>query len=221
MTNDLEKFIIFDKDKRVSGEPCTDAGMFWIKNDRGSWDGPHSDWLQHREMILGRVKNFGVCVQAGGNLGLYPKLLSQRFSTVYTFEPDIINFYCLSKNVTSDNVIKINAALGNSNELVSVDVLSTDNLGMNKISKSGSSPTIPMFKIDQLNLQSCDLIWLDIEQSEKEAIFGAEETIKKFRPLVAIETAVEETKVFLGNLGYDYVGRTTDSIFEYKRKLNN
>jgi hypothetical protein len=46
---------------------------------------------------------------------------------------------------------------------------------------------IPMLKIDDLNLNSCDLICLDTEGYEFNILTGAKETLKKFKPVLCLE----------------------------------
>ncbi len=188
-----------------------------MDGDTGSWEGPSKDWIIAREKILGKVKTMNVCVQAGGNLGMYPRMLATRFKTLYTFEPDPLNFACLVKNVTTDNVIKLNAGLGSQNELVGMNILAVSNLGMNQTVQGAAGGYIPMFTIDQLALKECNLIWLDIEKREDQAIYGAEQTIMKFHPVIALETATPEIVRWLEERGYTLTDRCCDSVFEYVR----
>ena len=204
--------IVYHETKGIPGE--FDSGLWWIEGDSGSWDGPSTDWISHREKILGQVKDFQVCVQAGGNLGLYPAMLGMRFQRVYTFEPHPTSFRCLMRNVEPwRNVYPINAALSNKNGLCSVTMDFSDNMGMNRTEFSGKG-YIPTFTIDQLELDRCDLIWLDIEGAEENAVVGALRTIKRHRPIIALETVSTETANILESLQYDNVGRSiSDSVF--------
>ena len=45
----------------------------------------------------------------------------------------------------------------------------------------------PIIIIDNLNLPGCDLIQLDVEGYELNALLGAIETIKKYKPVLCIE----------------------------------
>lgn len=211
--------ITFHSDKKVSGEDID--GIWWMDGDHGSWDGPHIDWLSHREKILGRVKEFGVVVQAGGNLGLYPRLLAQRFERVYTFEPHPKSFRCMMKNVEDlENVFPINAALAQHNELCAMSLDFDSNMGTNRTVFGDTNyikPTVPTFTVDQLKLDRCDLIWFDIEGAEPGAVEGSIETITKFRPVVALETTDGFIQELLGNLGYDTVDRSiSDNVYAIK-----
>jgi FkbM family methyltransferase len=135
-------------------------------------------------------KNKKIVVQAGGNCGIYSQIYSEIFETVYTFEPDPINFFCLVQNIKNTNVIKFQSCLGSDHKLVSVDIDQNIinkkgyNCGTFQVSGNGNIPTL---KIDDLALESCDLIHLDIEGFEGFAIQGAIETIKKFKPVICLE----------------------------------
>ncbi|MGI9506782.1 MAG: FkbM family methyltransferase [Geminicoccaceae bacterium] len=123
-----------------------------------------------------------ICVQAGGNAGVWPRWLGERFETVYTFEPDAENFRCLVQNVP-DNVVCIQAALGNHRGTVGLH-REPDNCGAYYVAGAGAIPTL---RIDDLGLPACDLIVLDIEGLEAEALAGAVETIGRFRPVLQYE----------------------------------
>jgi FkbM family methyltransferase len=171
-------------------------------------------------------KKKNVVVQAGGNYGIYPKIYSEIFETVYTFEPDPINFYCLTRNVTNLNVIKFQSCLGASHELVSIDINKNSiakkgfNSGTFQVSGKGKIPTLT---IDDLGLTTCDLIHLDIEGFEGIALQGAIETIKKCKPAICLEInglgknyGWDESKIYnlLLSLNYKFEIKTeSDHLF--------
>jgi FkbM family methyltransferase len=127
-------------------------------------------------------------IQAGGNCGFMLSNFVDYFNTIYTFEPDPINFYCLNQNVTSQNVIKMQCCLGNDSTPVTTQHLvrpdRPNDIGGVHISGPGLTPVIV---IDALNLPGCDLIQLDVEGYELNALLGAEKTIKKYNPVLCIE----------------------------------
>lgn len=181
------------------------APWVWPKDDVGAWEGPKNDWPQIKQGIIDYVKKFNVVVQAGGNCGMYPRLLSNMFQTVYTFEPDPLNFHCLVHNCQKDNIIKINAALGETNKLLRVVPLNNENVGMHKVQDDGVRIT-PTFTIDQLALTQCDLIQLDCEGYEPNVVLGAMETISTFKPVIILETYNDEIGQLLTPLGYSIKG---------------
>ena len=135
-------------------------------------------------LVLPLVETMRVCVQAGGNVGVYPLALADAFERVITFEPDDENLSCLMRNATRPNIAIYKAALGKAAGTCSVQVVEGDNCGAHKTVPDG---LVPVMTIDDLGLDACDLIWLDIEGSEADAIEGARATIEKFSPIVVLE----------------------------------
>lgn len=143
--------------------------------------------LDHKTNFAKYCKNRRVAVQAGGFIGIYPKLLSQMFDEVYTFEPDPLNFHCLVNNCQSANVHKFNSVLGADHMLVDVEGGLDVNPGMFKVTGSSNRSNVPTMRIDDLALNECDLIQLDIEGFEINALSGAKNTIEKFKPIICCE----------------------------------
>lgn len=173
----------------------------WITKDKGAFDGPLEDWIQsHRQAYNKYLTGHQLVIQAGGNCGMYPTLFSQMFDTVYTFEPDPLNFYTLVQNCQKDNIVKIQAALGNDHRMIGITKGPEDNVGMHKIAEHG---IVPQLCIDDFDWPACDMIQLDIEQYEIYALRGAKKTILKFRPVISVENDTDEIKAFLKQ--FDYV----------------
>lgn len=139
------------------------------------------------ENVLPYVQQRDIMVQAGGNCGVALKPFIEVFQTIYTFEPDPINFYCLNLNLPYSNVIKIQSCLGNDHQLIKLENNFVDSCTAFFVSTLKEGAKIPMFKIDDLNLNRCDLILLDIEGYEQNALLGGENTIKKFKPVLCLE----------------------------------
>lgn len=164
------------------------SGWMWVKEDTGAWDGPHQEWMtSHRDAYLAASRERNIVVQAGGNCGLYPRLFAKYFKTVYTFEPDPLNFHCLVNNCQLNNIVKINGALGANNDMVRVRHGGFSNVGCHTIVTEGGECLVPQFTIDQLNLPSCDFIQLDVEGYEKNVLLGAAKTIEKYKPGISCE----------------------------------
>jgi FkbM family methyltransferase len=188
----------------------------WVKQDDGAWTGPKENWEQsHKQAWLSNVKKFDVVVQAGGNCGMYPRLLAQHFKRVYTFEPDPLNFHCLVNNTQLENVIKIQAALGDENRLITVVRGGFSNVGTHTVAENNEAQltwvvpfqsvltNIPCMTLDTLNLDQCDFIQLDVEGYEAKVLRGAKNTIEKFKPAISCENGhVSGVKDFLVSLGY-------------------
>lgn len=142
-------------------------------------------WPKYKAVFEEHVKEKGVAVQAGGYCGIFPRMMSNMFQRVYTFEPDPINFFCMVNNTPSSNVFRYQAALGKEHGLISIEYMNLNNAGMKKVGKAPG--VIPTMRVDDLNLERCDLIMLDIEGYEFNAILGAEKTIDLYRPVISVE----------------------------------
>lgn len=190
---------------------------YWPKHDgNGDYEGYGSCWLglnKHSD-IPERVAAFAdkhdVIVQAGGNSGFYVKKYANLFNFVYTFEPNPVMFYCLNLNVSEYNVFKYQACVGERHETVSIESTLMD-IGGTHVAP-GQSGIIPTIKIDDLALTTCDMIHLDTEGYELSGLKGAEETIKRCKPTVAIEycgkwairydVSLENIDEYLASLNY-------------------
>ena len=164
-----------------------DNKWVWPISDENSWIG-QNEFQDLAKWVLPHVKEKNIMVQAGGNCGFMLSNFVEHFNTIYTFEPDPINFYCLNQNVTSQNVIKMQCCLGNFPTPVATQHLirpgRPNDIGGVHISGTGFTPSI---LIDNLSLPGCDLIQLDVEGYELNALLGAEKTIKKYSPVLCIE----------------------------------
>lgn len=158
--------------------------------------------------VIGLCKEKRVVVQAGGNGGIWPREMSKHFEWVYTFEPDYRNFHCLVRNAPEKNIIKFQSALGNTHKTVGM-FFEEGNAGAHSICEKKG--VIPVIRIDDLALNACDLIQLDIEGYEYFALKGAEETLKKYKPVLMIEhkwrcknygLTKEGIEAYLATLGY-------------------
>jgi len=172
----------------------------WLKEDDGAWTGPKHDWEKyHKENIQKLVKNWDVCIQAGGNQGMYAKLLSFMFKKVYTFEPECYNFHTLNANCQRENIFKYQAALGDHNGLCKMRLGSKQNTGTHKV-EAGFDAL--MMKIDSFEFPVVDLILLDIEGYEINAIRGALETIERCKPVISCERSSDEIYNLIKPFGY-------------------
>lgn len=187
----------------------------WIAQDYGAFDGPKQDWEEsHKAIYEKHVTDWDTVIQAGGNCGMYPTLFSKMFKTVYTFEPDPLNFYTLVMNCQYDNIIKMQAALGEVHDMIEVRRAAMTNVGMHTVI-SATNARIPQLRIDDLKLQACGLIQLDIEGYEIFALRGARETIRQFRPVIACENGNAQIAELLAEYGYQVVDRSKmDTIYK-------
>jgi FkbM family methyltransferase len=181
--------------------------------------------------VLKHVTDFSVCVQAGGNCGLWPRLLAPKFDKVYTAEPHPMNFQALVANTKEfENVTCLECAFGDRgcNVKVGLDKREANNCGAFYVTATKCQPSanIPMILIDDLELKECGLIYLDVEGFEEQALRGAESMIRKCRPVIAIEAkglakryglTDASCREFIESLGYGAEAKTNrDVIYTIK-----
>lgn len=142
------------------------------------------------DQVLTVVPGRSTCVQAGGNLGVFPKYLAKHFESVITFEPSQDLFPKLMANAGEPNIIKIQAALGDRGGVVGTECTRRDakpmavHEGLTHIVPNG---IVPRLRLDTLELPIVDLLYLDLEGYELYALRGAVETIRRCRPVIAVE----------------------------------
>lgn len=157
----------------------TQACLKWNHRDLGQ--------LLH---ALTLTKGRTAVIQAGGNLGIFAKVLAREFETVYTFEPDPKNFLHLCHNAPETNIVRFQVALGRTHELVGLcrdrpdGMLHKNHEGIVHVKGAG---TVPTMLIDDLELPVCDLVYLDLEGYEHAALAGARDTLRRCRPVVVVE----------------------------------
>lgn len=165
-------------------------------------------------------------VQAGGNIGVWPSVLSEHFDLVLTFEPYHDCFHCLNLNCPQTNIIKFQAALGSQPGLGNVY---GKLIGSHRVKRSLSVATDDQLMtveitLDSLRLPQCDALILDVEGYEFRALRGAMETIQCYQPIILIEerrklkTADEHEPLpgeFLNSIGYRQIRHLAgDGIYE-------
>jgi FkbM family methyltransferase len=217
MKNDFFSFATHEKKIKINDKQ---VNIIWPNCDKQTFDVITYDWTQHHHKILSyfNKETANVVIQAGGCCGLYPLLYGHTFKKVITFEPDPLNFYCLSNNCKGNQYIKMNCALSDKNEVKLLTIHGIDNVGMHSFADGPNKMPVLTMTIDSLNINEVSLIQLDIEGHELETLKGAINTIKKFKPILMVEITSneEETIKFIENLGYkinDVFGFEKNYIF--------
>jgi len=197
--------------------PGIDDTWLWPKADKGAYAGPFTDFeSSHQHKYFKNVKNFNTVITAGANMGVYVRAYAQKFQNVYAFEPDWLNFYCMSYNCPYNNVYKFQAALGNAPGQCAMNTRATTNMGAYRVVRESKKDeqVIPMLTIDQLHLSSCDLIQLDVEGFEFEVIQGAGNVIKRFRPVIIVENRKQQVEDFILKHNYQFQEKSvSDHIY--------
>jgi len=177
-----------------------------------------SSWVeQHRSMvtdqtvtlhILPMIKAGDTVVDVGANIGThtvqYAKAVGET-GKVLAFEPYVPSFICLAVNTRDLPQVELfNSALGAESCKGSVIAPKDTNMGMASVVKDNNGLTL-VYPLDDLNLESCAFIKIDVEGSEPDAIKGAMETIKRCQPVLFVE---------LNDTTLEKHGYTKDSVLK-------
>lgn len=136
-----------------------------------------------------------VAVQAGGFVGVWPLRLMRHFTTVHTYEPDPRNIECLMRNTQHHTGIVVHPeALG----AQVGDVVNFEEERDSSCSRVASTGSLlrRTTTIDALFLPVCDLIYLDLEGYEMEALQGAAQTIGEHHPTIVVEAWRDRRKAY-------------------------
>lgn len=128
-----------------------------------------------------------VALDVGSNIGLWSRDLVESFDHVIAFEPVAEFRECLLLNVPADNLEIQTVALGNENTQANM-IITQDNAGHSHIDPASfGSGLTTVVTLDSLNFDTVDYIKIDCEGFEYRVLQGAEQTIRRCRPVVVVE----------------------------------
>ncbi len=142
-----------------------------------------------------KVESGNVVLDVGalvGNTALYFSKMVGKEGKVYAFEPVQSSFELLKENIVKNNVENVEAVnIGLSDK--NFEALMNEAGGGSAVIENVSSDNLQRVKmmrcddfVEERNLKSVDFIKMDIEGFELKALRGCEETIKRFKPKLAI-----------------------------------
>ena len=173
-----------------------------VKQRYADGKGPKYDDIK---TALTHVQGTEVAIDGGANVGAYSRAMARHFDRVHAFEPAPDTFAALSRNLgewgLADRVSAYNAAISDRHENVSLGLPR----GSRSVSRYITGPgDIPTMLIDDLELAVVDFIKLDLEGYEYRALLGAQDTLKRCRPIVMFEDKGKSEDSNL-NLAHEYL----------------
>jgi FkbM family methyltransferase len=168
------------------------------------------------------IQENGIALDIGANHGIYTKLLADKFSTVFAFEPHPNNVSKIKTNVTNKNVHIEQKVVGTSNELTTLFVCKVNHgghtimKGLAEHAKWGHSTTNKI-EVESVTLDTfckdikVDFIKCDIEGGEYEIFYHGQETLTRDYPTIVLETHQ------VSDIKSDQVKR--DKLFAYFKDL--
>ena len=171
------------------------------------------------EILRSHTLESGVFIDVGANIGYFTLLASRWVGSagrVYAFEPVRQTYMLLRRNIALNNSVNVTtfqvACAAEPGELSIVTgqdsgwaYLSTDGQGGEQVAVT----TVDRFVVEQ-RLDRLDVVKIDVEGADFEVIKGACQTIKRFRPVIWLEThhlsrfgaAPSDVVEYLEPLGY-------------------
>jgi FkbM family methyltransferase len=182
------KFIPKSSILRIRRGPA--KGMKWMAGSSltGCWLGTYE--LNKQETLSRFVRPGMTVYDIGAQAGYYTLIFSRLVGPagrVFAFEPCAENLHHLVNHVNINcltNVRIVQAAVGKSSGLYAF----TTNRGKceNRITRGDSPLMVSVVNLDSIRLPPPDLMKIDIEGGESEALLGATCLLSRFRPIVFV-----------------------------------
>lgn len=194
--------------KRVGREWFPDTETKLCKEDTSRV----ADIEQH---IMPHIPRTRCVVQAGAAVGIWPRKFAEYFDAVYTFEPNQALIECFERNLEKcrekDRIVLNPHGLWKEPARGRLVEHQAHNMG-SWYFQPDPDGDIYVEDLDSYGLQQVDLIQLDIEGAEYEALLGAKNTLARCKPWLCIEVKmtqqfygrkVEDLYTLLHKLGYE------------------
>lgn len=198
-------------------DPEKSAGWLYTIPTSGTFEEKETEYLRRA------IKPGWTCLDVGACFGWYSILFSQLVGSegkVHSFEPVPDNRECLERNIELNNAgnIQVNSfALGAEPGISKIYVPNdgvSGSLRAHTKTKDCSVIDIDISTLDHYiydnALEGIDFIKADIEGAEMLMLQGAEEALKKYRPMLMLEVQAHSTKHF----GYE-----PKELFSWLQKL--
>lgn len=148
-------------------------------------DGKGTYQYHKLQAALEHVKQRRTALDIGMHVGLWAMHLVKEFDHVIGFEPVAEHRECLHKNLEGvKNYNVYYAALGNREGPVGLHHLA-GSTGSTQVNENGTGAW--MYRLDDYQFKDIDFIKIDVEGYEYFVVEGAEQTIKKHRPVIILE----------------------------------
>lgn len=150
--------------------------------------GPARYQYQVRDRSLLYCQGFRTALDIGANVGLWSRDLVPRFQRVVAFEPVDIFRECLTLNVSlKENFVIETCALGERAGQVEM-IITEDNMGHTHVDPASfGRGSTEIRTLDSFDYTDIDYIKIDCEGFEYRVLQGAEDTIKRCRPVIVVE----------------------------------
>ncbi len=197
--------------------------------------------------VMSKIKSFlprdGIFFDVGANIGVYSLFASRIMSEgrVYAFEPIKRIQTQLAKSIKENNIKNISLepfALSDRSGTYAISLVQ-ENIGASSLQdvslmrdvQSTEVIATEMMDVFLNKIDRLDVIKMDIEGNEFEALRGGEHIVRKFKPIMIIEFSPHlyekdyqgkslELFYFIKSLGYD-IGVIENQLIDIEERLKN
>jgi len=167
----------------------------------------YGEWSEGENIIMSQFISEGdTVIDVGANIGTTVLSLAKKvgkLGKVIAFEPQSIMAQCLQTNLTLNDILNVSVhtiALSNKNgwaNINNLDFLENGRYGEAGISEKGTR--IKTIKLDEIKVDNCSLVKIDVEAHEWEVIQGGQQFLKKHKPVLYMEAKkeIKGTKKYL------------------------
>ena len=188
---------------------CIHGKMMWPGNDQviGKCLPLYGEWSEGENIIMSEFITKGdTVIDIGANIGTTVLSLSKNVGkegNVIAFEPQNIMSQCLQTNLTLNDITNVSVyTLGVSSKSGWANLNDSDFSEIGRYGEAGISEKgtrIKTIKLDEIEVNKCSLIKIDVEAHEWEVIQGGKNFLKNHKPVLYMEAKreVEGTKKYL------------------------
>lgn len=154
------------------------------------YDGAGTYQLNKMEEALSYVKRFDCAMDIGAHVGLWSRVLADKFDRVLAFEPVKAFADCWRRNLrTSPNASLFELALGEESRAVSFVKVdgNSGNSHVSQIDDKKGGTRVNMARLDSFKFPAIDFLKIDVEGFELFVLRGGEKTIREAKPVIIIE----------------------------------
>jgi len=175
-----------------------------------------------------------IALDVGANIGCHTVVMAKQVGNkgvVVAIEPQRLIFQLLSANMALNgltNVWCLQKAVTEDARKISVpdlDPRMEANFGGVGLQEMQGSELTESIRIDDLQLEHCRLIKLDVEGMEIEALRSASDTIERLRPILYVENDREENSdelfALITSFGYQRIYWHTPPLFRFDNFFGN
>ncbi len=173
------------------------------------------------------VKPGHIVVEAGANIGSHTVHLAQLAGDdgqVWAFEPQRLVFQLLAGNMALNSLVNVHclqkclgAESGKTLLVPDLDVNAVNNWGGLELGKQTVGEPVEVITVDSLDLPGCNFFKIDVEGMELDVLRGAENTIRKYRPVIYTEADREDKNPAL----FSYLRSHGYRLYEHNPPLYN